>query len=121
MVTKDVAGVGTSVTDGACECSVDDDESASAEGGVRDERFYAWHALLEAIDGQTSPSDAGRRRVRDRIAALIHQADEGGVEKVDLMVELADMAAALMMRIHEDPFAGLVQVHRMLVLRRAPA
>ena len=121
MVTKDVADVETSVTRPAFYSRVDDDEAETGESGVRDERFFAWQMLLEAIERQSSTSDAGRRRVRDRIVALVHQADEGGLERIDLMVELADMAADLVMRIHDDPFAGLVQVHRMVVLRRAPA
>ena len=117
--TEDVA-VGTAVTGGAFESSVDDDESVLGEGGVRDQRFYAWHVLLEAIEGQPSTSDAGRRCVRDRVVALVRQADEAGLEQVDLMVEVADMAAALVMQMHDDPFAGLVMVHRMVDLRRAP-
>jgi hypothetical protein len=51
-------------------------------------------------------------RGRDRVVALIREADEGGLGAIDLLVELADLAAALAMRVHDDPFAALVHVHR---------
>jgi hypothetical protein len=68
--------------------------------------------LLEAVEQQTSTSDAGRLRGRDRVVALIREADEGGLSAIDLLVKLAEQAAALAMRVHDDPFAALVHVHR---------
>jgi hypothetical protein len=112
MSTKHVVEMRTPSTNGAFESSGDDDDSAITERGVLNERLYAWQILLEAIEQQTSTSDAGRLQGRDRVVALIREADEGGLAAIDLMVELADQAAALAMRVHDDPFAALVHVQR---------
>ena len=109
MPTKNIVEKAVPPTDDAVESSEDD--SASTEGGFLDERFYAWHILLEAIERRTSTSEAGLR-APDRVVALIREADEGGLGKIDLMVELADMAAALTMRVHDDYFAALARVHQ---------
>jgi hypothetical protein len=111
MLTRNGVETKIPAPDDAVYSSVEEDDSAIAEGGFPDERFYAWHILLEAIERQTSTSGAGSRG-RDRVVALIREADDGGLGKIDLLVELADMAAALAMRVHDDPFAALALVHR---------
>jgi hypothetical protein len=109
MLTKVSAQPGTPAPDGVFE-SVDDDDSDIDEAAFLDERFYAWQILLSAIERQTATSNAGLRRP-DCVTGLIHEADEAGLGKTALIVELADMAAALAMRVHEDPFVALARVH----------
>jgi hypothetical protein len=82
-----------------------------------DERVYAWRILRAQILRQIARS--GRHPDgRDSVMGLIRQADDAGLAKIELIVELADMAAALILRTHADPLEVLWQVERAILTDR---
>lgn len=82
-----------------------------------DERVYAWRILRAQTLCQVARP--GRHPDgRESVMALIRQADDAGLGKIELIVELARMTATLMLRTREDPLDVLWQVEQEILTDR---
>ncbi|MCW2650340.1 MAG: hypothetical protein JWR32_1316 [Mycobacterium sp.] len=80
-------------------------------GCAAEERVYAWRILrAQMLRRVATPNPYPGRRAA--VIDLISQADDAGLGKIDLIVELADLAAAVMLRNLADPIEALTQVER---------